>query len=204
MSKVHAVQPRLALRLKFAVPDLLSELVRPLLRLMIRLPPDAAHPLLRDRAVPNMVEIQLAPLPQHVDPVSASGHIFIMQGLMDVSDKVHHELGRLRPEPCRDGGVEDLRGVVLDRRHNAALLLAVAVELDGAVVWRLVFGVDEVEDPRVVAPFRIPDRVGPRSHVCEIVGGIIPEEGLEVCRCLRLYKAASKICDCDVPEAWEH
>lgn len=201
LGKVHAVQPRLALVLEFAVFDLARELFRPHLRLMIRLPPDAAHPLLRDGAVPDMVEVQLAPLPQHVDSIPTPGHVFVVQGLMNVSDKVHHELGRLGPEPCRDGGVEDLRGVVLDRRYHAALLLAVAVELDGAVVWRLVLGVDEVEHARVVAPFRISDRVGPRSHVREIVGGVISEESLEVGRRLRLDKVASNICDRDMPEA---
>ena len=199
--EVHAIQPRLAPGLEVAVPDLVSELVRPLLRLMIRLPPDATHPLLRDRAVPDVVEIQLTPLPQHVDPVPAPGHIFVVQGLVNVSDKVYYKLSGLRAEPDWNGGVENLGGVVLDRRYYATFFLAVAVEIDGAVIRRLVFGVDEMEHSCVVAPFRVPDRVGPGGYVCEIVAGVVPEEGLEVGLCLRLDEVASKICDCDMPKA---
>lgn len=202
ISKIHTIQPRLTLALEVSVLDFASELIRPLLGLMIWLPPDAANPFLRDRAVPDMVEIELTPLPEHMNAVPAPGHIFVVQGLVDVSNKVHHELGGLRAEPHWDRRIEDLRGIVLDRSHHAPLILAVAVEFDRAVVGRLVLGVDEVEHARIMAPFRVSDGVGPRSHVGEVVGGVVSEEGLEVGCCLRLDKVTSKVGDSDVPKTW--
>lgn len=186
--KINPIQPLLALRLELPILDLGSEFRRPLERLTVRLPPHPANQALSNARIPHMVQIQLVALPQHVDAVASARDILIVQRLVDVADKVHDELGGLRAQPGGHVRVEDLRGVVLDGGHDAALGLAVALELDGARVRRRVFGVDEVVDARVVGPFAVADRVGPGRDVGEVVGRVVAEEGLEVVGGLRLYE----------------
>lgn len=158
--KVQPHQPLLPLGRKLATLNLPRQLARPLKRAHIRLPPPPhppANPPLGNTRVPHMVQVQLAALPQHVDAVPAARDILVMQRLVDVTDKVHDELGGLGAQPRGELRVEHLRRVVLDGRHDAALGLAVTGEVDGARVRRGVFGVDEVEGACVVRPLRVAD-----------------------------------------------
>lgn len=201
ISKVDTVQPGLALRGKGTSLDLGRELVRPGAGLGERLPAHASDPPLGDARVPDVVQVELGAGPADVDAVAAAGDVLDVQGLVDVADEVDDELGGLGAQPGRQLRVEDLRGVVLDGGDDAALVLAVAVHVDGAAARGRVFGVDEVEDARVVAPLGVADRVGPGRDVGEVVPGIITEEGLEVRLGLRLDEAACQVGDGNVTEA---
>lgn len=191
--EVQSHQPLLPLCRKLPSLNLARQLPRPLQRAHIRLPPPphpAPNPPLGNTRVPHVVQVQLAPLPQHMDAIAAAGDVLIVQRLVDVADKVHDELGGLRAQPRGQVRVEHLRRVVLDGRHDAALGFAVAREVDGARVRGRVFGVDEVEGPRVVRPLGVADGVGPGRDVGEVVGRVVAEEGLEVVCCLRLDEVA--------------
>jgi hypothetical protein len=126
-----------------------------------------------------------------------------MERLMHVPNEMNHEARRLITLPPAQARIERARCVVGERRDNAALLLAVALELDAAVGRRIVLGVDEVEDAGEVAPARVPDRVRPRRNLGEIVIMRVAEEILE--EGLRRVgdKMAREVGRGDVPEAWE-
>lgn len=168
---------------------------------MERLPPHAADPPLRNTRVPHVVQVQLTALPEHVNAISPARDILVVQWLVDVADKVHDELGGLGAQPRGDGRVGDLGGVILDGGDDAALLLAVAVQVDGARVRRRVLGVDEVEDAGEVAPLCVPDGVGPGRDVGEVVAGVVAQERLEVRLGLWLDEVGGDVGDGDVPEA---
>lgn len=113
---------------------------------------------------------------------------------------MHDKLGRLGAQPDGHVWVEDLRGVVLNRGDDAALGLAVAVQVYRARGGRGVFGVDEVVDARVVAPFGIADAVCPGCDAGEVVRFVIAQESLEILGCLRLDKFAGYVRDGNVTE----
>lgn len=201
IGKVDTVQPGLALGRELTARDLLGELVGPRLGLAEGLPPHAADPPLGNARVPDVVQVQLGALPEDVYAVASPGDVLVVQGLVDVADEVDDELGGLGAQPDGHGGVEDLGGVVLDGGDDAALLLAVAVQVDGAAGRGRVLGVDEVEDACVVAPFGVADGVGPGGDVGEVVAGVVAEEALEVGLGLGLDEVAGYVGDGDVPEA---
>lgn len=67
---------------KFALFDLACELCCPSFGQWVRLSMQATKGFFGDRAVPNVVKIVLPTLPQYVNAVTASSHVFIVQGLV--------------------------------------------------------------------------------------------------------------------------
>lgn len=150
-----------------------------------------------------MVQIQLRPLPQHMDPVPTARNILIVQRLVDIADEMHDELGGLRTQPGRDGWVRHLRRVIGDGGYNAAFFLAVPVKIDSAVSGRVVLRVYEVEDAREMAPFGVADAVCPGRDAGKIVGVTrAAEERLKVGLCLGLDEVAGYVCYSNVAESW--
>src|SRR3569833_118601 len=201
IAEIHAGRPVKAGRLELAPEDLDGEDGGPGLGLVVGLPPDAADDLLGDAAVPDVVEIQLDPVEPDVDAVAAARDVLVVQGLVDVADEVHDEPGRLVSLPRRQRRVHHARGVVLDGRYDAALRLAVALQVDRARMRRIIFCVDEVEHARVVSPFRVADSVGPGRDPREIVGAVVPEEALEVDGRVVAHEVLRDVGYRDVPEA---
>ncbi len=101
--------------------------------------------------------------------IATARDVLIVQRLVDVADEVDDKLGGLVPPPFREGRVEQLRRIVLQRTHDAAVLLAVPLEIDIAVGRRLVVSIDEVKHACESAPFGISNRVGPGRHAGEVM-----------------------------------
>lgn len=199
--EAHIRGPQLTSRRIFPGLNLLGQVGRPAEPGVVRLPADAAEQLLGDARVPDVVQVQLAALPLHVDAVAALRDVLDVQRLVDVADEVDDELGRLRPAPRPQLRVQHLRRVVLDRAHDAAVLLAVALEVDAAVRRRRVLGVDEVEVFRETSPFRVPDAVGPSRDAGEVVLGLVLQEALEE-RCRVVFDEVCRdVGNRDVPQA---
>lgn len=140
------------------------------------------------------------PFPIHMDAVAASSDVLDVQRLVDIADEVDDELGGLVPAPGPQFRIEQLRGVVLERAHDAAVGLAVALEVDAAVRGRAVLGVDEVEVLAEAAPSRVPDAVGPRGDAGEVVLGVVAQQGLEIRRRVLPDEIAGDVGDGDVAE----
>lgn len=201
--EIQVFQPRFLTLCELAVGNLNGQLVRPLQRKRIGLPTHATEPLLRDGAIPHMVQVVVPPIPLHVNTVAAPSDILIMQRLVQVADKVDDKLGSLRTQPCRQLGIERLAGVVCQRADDAAILLAVALEVDVARLGRVVVGVDEVEVLGEAAPSRVADRVGPSGNVGEVFGFVAAQELLEVGLGRVGDKVAGEVGCCDVPKTWK-
>lgn len=148
-----------------------------------------------------MMQVQLCSLPEHMDPVPAPRDVLVVQRLVNIAHKMDHELGRLCTQPERNGRVEDLGGVVLNGGHYTTLLLAVTFEVDGTGVRRVILGINKVEDAREVAPFGVPDGIGPSGDAGQVILVLVPEKGLEVMCSLGLDEIASDICDRNMTEA---
>lgn len=137
-----------------------------------------------------------------MDTVPASCHIFVVQGLVNIAHKMNDKLGCLCTQPPGHGRVENLRSVVLDGCHNTTLFLAVAVKINRTIVRRVILGIDEMEDTREVAPFCVPNGVGPSGDASQVILVIISEKGLEVMCRLRLDEVAGDVGDSDMTEAY--
>lgn len=140
------------------------------------------------------------PFPIHIDAVATPRDVLDVQRLVDVADEVDDELGGLVPPPGPQSRIEQLRGVVLERAHDAAVGLAVALEVDAAIRGRAVLGVDEVEVLGEAAPFRVPDAVGPRGDAGEVVLGVVAQQRLEVGRRVLPDEITGDVGDGDVPQ----
>ncbi len=150
-----------------------------------------------------MVQVKPPPVKQHLDPIPPALHILRVQRLVDVPHKMHDELGGYRALGGALPRVEQARGVVVQGADDAAaVLLAVAVEVDAAVGGRGVLGVDEVEVGGEAAPFGVPDRVGPGGDAGEVVGAVVVEEGLQEGGGFGGDEGAGDVGDADVAEAW--
>ena len=178
--KLQVLEPDVALVSELAVGDLDGELVGPAEGHGVGAAVGAAEPLLGDGAVPDVVEVEVAAVEADVDAVAAAGDVLVVQGLVQVGDEVDDELGGLGAQPVRQVRVERLGGVVSQGADDAAVGLAVAVEVDVAVVRRAVVGVDEVEVLGEAAPARVADGVGPAGDARQVVGLVAPEQLLEV------------------------
>lgn len=99
--QLQPLDPLLTIPLIHALPNLLGKLLRPLLRRREWFSADAmsllsGNKLLRNTAVPDMMQIKPLLIEKHRYPVPALGHVLRVQRLVDVADKVDHELGCLR------------------------------------------------------------------------------------------------------------
>ena len=149
-----------------------------------------------------MMQVQLGPVEPHLDPVPAPRHILVVQRLVDVADEVHDELGRDGALVGRERAVEQPRGVVGQRRDDAPRLLAVALEVDVAVVRRRVVRVDEVEGRGEAVVLGVAERVGPGRDAREVVRGRVAEEGLQVEGRRGGDEGGGEVGDGYVAEAW--
>lgn len=98
--QLQPLHPITAIRLVLALPDLLRQRICPLLG-RGKGPPTNTLLLVRndflgDARVPNMVQVEPLLVKEHRDPVAPLLHVLRVQRLVDVPDKVNHELGRLR------------------------------------------------------------------------------------------------------------
>lgn len=104
-----------------------------------------------------MVQVELTPVELYIDAVAASSDIFVMHRLVQISDEVNNKLGCLGTEPWRQHRVQRLLGVVGEGTDDAAGLLAVALEVNIAIVRGVVMSVDEVECLGEPTPFGVAD-----------------------------------------------
>jgi len=177
--KINALQPLILHLGELALANLIRELLGPPPRVVVRLPPRAADQPLGNRAVPDMVQVEVVPIPEHMNPIPATSNVFVVKRLMHVADEVHHEACCLVALPAAQVVVESTRRVVRECGDDAAILLAVALQLHTAVRRRVVLGVDEVEDAREVTPARIADGVCPGGDLGEVVLRWVAEQVLE-------------------------
>lgn len=140
------------------------------------------------------------PCPIHVNAVAALRDILRVQRLMNVADEMDDELGRLVPLPGPQLRVEQLRRVVLQRAHDAAISLAIALEVDAAIRGRVVLSVDEVEVLGEAPPFRVPDAVGPGRDARQVVLRVVAQESLEIRRRVLLDEVASDVGNRDMAQ----
>lgn len=200
--QIHPFQPAPLYTRKLAtISDVLDETIRPDLRIMVRNPMNPTEQLRCDTRIPHMMQIQLNPVEQDMNPIAAPRHILRVQRLVDIAQEVNHKLGSLVPSPQGQAHVEHLIRVVLDDQHDAArLLLAVTLEIDAAGMGRGVVRVNEVEVLGEVAPFCVADCVGPGCDAGHIRGRGVAEEVLHV----GLGRGGDEGCGdvgyCDVPE----
>ncbi|CRK35222.1 hypothetical protein BN1723_014972 [Verticillium longisporum] len=131
--EVNRLQPLGLLISELASLDLLCKSISPSLGVVIWSPPRSADELLSNGAIPNVMQVELLSLPQHVDTITSPRDVFIMQRLVDVTDEMHDEAGRLVTLPCAQLRIQRPLRVVGKCRYNTAFFLAVAVELDAAV-----------------------------------------------------------------------
>jgi len=136
-----------------------------------------------------------------MDAVAAPSDILNVQRLVYIAHKMDNEFRCLSPSPRPQLRIEQLRGIVLERADNAAVDLAIALEIDAAVRGRVVLGVDEVEVLAEASPFGVPDAVGPGRDAGEVVRRVVPQQLLEISRRLVAHKVAGDICDCDMTQA---
>lgn len=202
VGKVEARQPLVALSGKLAVGDVEGQLVGPALGERIGLAAQAAYPLFDNGRVPDVVQVELAGVPEDVDGVAAEGDVFVVQRLVQVADKVDDKLGGLGAAPGGEGGFEGLARVVCEGVDDAARGLAVALKVDAAGARRVVVGVDEVKGLCEAAPFGVADRVGPAGDASEVVVAVGAEELLQVGLGRAGDEAAGEVGGGDVAEAW--
>lgn len=178
---ISTLQPPVLLQRELPALDLRGQLLRPPLRNLERLaPPPTVHEHLSNRTVPHAVKVHVGAAPLHVYPIAAPRDVLVVQRLVQVPDEVHDELGGQVPVAEREGRVERLEGVVGEGGDDAACVFAVARKVDVAGEGRVVFRVDEVEGLGEAAPLGVPDRVGPRGDVGEVVRRVVIEDVLEV------------------------
>lgn len=137
-----------------------------------------------------------------MDSVSASRYVLVVQRLVDISHEMDHELGRLRTQPEGHGRIQDLRGVVLDGGDDAALLLAIAFQVDCTAVRRVVLGIDEMEDARKVTPFGVAYGISPSGDAGQVILVGVAQQSLKVMCRLRLNEIAGDVGDSNMTEAY--
>lgn len=138
-----------------------------------------ANPLLGNRAVPDVMQVVITPIPLDVNAVPSQRNILVMERLVKVTDKMYYKLCGLSPPPVRQLWVKQLISVISQRADDAARLFAVALEVDVAVLGWAVVGVDEVEVLREAAPARVADGVGPSRHAGHVVVLIVLKQVLK-------------------------
>lgn len=138
--------------------------------------------------------------PIHIDAIAAPSDVLDVQRLVDVADEVNDKLGSLVPPPRPQLRIEQLLGVVLKGAHDAAVLLAVALEVDAAILRRAILRVDEVEVLAEAAPLGVPDAVGPGRDAGEVVLRVVAQQRLEVRRRLLPDEVAGDVGDGDVAQ----
>lgn len=111
-----------------------------------------------------MMQIKRLPIPQYVYPVPSQGNVFVVQRLMQVTDKVDDKLGGLSATPGGERRVQRLLGVVGQGGDDASIGFAIALEVDIARVRWAVVRVNEVEVLGEPAPFCVADGIGPRGY----------------------------------------
>lgn len=129
------------------------------------------------------MQVEISPIPQDMDAVSTSCDILVMQRLMQIANEVNDKLGSLRSSPCRQGRIDGLLGVVGQSGDDAAVLFAVTLKVDIAVLGRAVVRIDEMEVLCESAPFRVSDRIGPGGYLGHVIGILATEELLQVGFC---------------------
>lgn len=106
---------------------------------------EVADELLRDGRVPGSVQVGAGAGKGHVDEVAADLEVLDVQRLVDVADKVDDPLEGLLLLVEADGFGDGAGRVVGDGADDAALLWAVALVDDVALLGRGVEGVDVVQ-----------------------------------------------------------
>lgn len=181
--KVEVLQPSLLLLGEASIGDLDGKLPGPVASKLKGVAVQTAQQLLGNGAIPDVVEVELAAVKQDMDAVAALRDVLVVQRLVEVADKVHDKLGGLVALPERQAGLDRLLGVVCEGGDDAAVVLAVALKVDVALLGRAVVGVDEVERLCVPAPVGVADRVGPAGYLGDVVGALVVEQLLEVSFC---------------------
>jgi hypothetical protein len=97
--KVQVLQPGLFRICKLAICNLNSKLVGPVAGQLRRVAVKAAQQLLGNRAVPDVVEIEVFTIKDHRQPIASLFNIFVMQRLVEIADKMDNELGGLVAPP---------------------------------------------------------------------------------------------------------
>lgn len=202
ITEVHLTQPLVLFLCELAICDLYDQLVRPLRSDRKRLPTHSTDPFLCDRAVPDVVEVEIPSIPLHIYSVAATLYILVMQRLVQIFDKVQNKLGSLHAPPRRKLGVKGLSRVVGEGGHDAAVILAITLEVDVAGLGGVVVSVDKVEVLGEATPFCVTNRIGPGSNLGEIVVVVVSEQLLEVSLSCVLDKVACDKCSCDVAKTW--
>lgn len=177
--EIQTLEPLCLLRSKLSSLDLVSKLIRPFLRVVVGPPTRTSYQLFGNGAVPDVVQVVIGALPFDVNAITSPSHIFVVERLVHVADEVHDKPRRLVAFPPAQLGIQRPSSVVCESRHDAALIFAVPLEVDAAVVGRTIFGIDEVKGPGEVSPARVPDRVGPGGDAGKVVLGVITQEVLE-------------------------
>lgn len=201
--KTDAVQPTFTLRPELSSADVGHQLIGKLPGRVVGRSSNAAHNLLGDAGVPDVVKVQKLAVKLDMDAVAAPCYVFRMQRLVHVSYKVDDEFCGLlvllgqQQAIC----VDQPRGIVLQRRDDAAFALAVALHDHITAGRRIILGVDEVEGAGEAAPSRVPYVVCPGGHVGQVVGRVVPKKRLEVGGCPVVDKAAGDVGDRNVPKA---
>src|SRR5687767_11968578 len=125
-AKVHLAEPFVLLLRELAVRNLNDKLVRPLRSNRVWLSTRSTNPLLGDGAVPDMVQVVVSPIPLHVNPISTTLNVLVMQWLVQIFDEMQNKLRCLHAPPRRELGVESLGCIVCEGSDDAAVVLAVA------------------------------------------------------------------------------
>lgn len=120
-----------------------------------------ARMLLRNRRVPNTMQIGVDAVQHDGDIVAPAPLRLGVQGLVDVAEEMHHEAQALAAEEAVERRVGHAGGVVYDRRHDAPAVRGetVARHVDPALRRRRVARVNEMPPRRVREPRHVPHLV---------------------------------------------
>lgn len=110
--EVERLQPILLLRGELARLDLIRELVRPALRVVVRTTTSATDQFLGDGAIPYVVQVEVGAVPLHVDSVAPSSDVLVVKWLVDIADEVDDESSRLVALPTAELRIQRPGGVV--------------------------------------------------------------------------------------------
>jgi hypothetical protein len=139
--RLEALGPRLALLLVHAALDLAGQVGGPLLR---GGEGEVADQLLGDGGVPGGVQVGVGAVERDVDEVAADFEVLDVQRLVDVAHEVDYPLQRLLLLDEADVFGHGACRVVGNSGHDAALLWAIALVVDVALLGRCVQGINVV------------------------------------------------------------
>ena len=156
--------------------------------------------LLRNRRVPNTMQIGMHAVQHDGDIVSPAPLGLGVQGLVDVAEEMHHEAQALAAEEAVERRVGHAGSVVRDRRHNAPAVRSetVARHVDPALRRRRVARVNEVPPRRVREPRHVPHLVWEQRRLRDVLA---VQQRVRQAVALRCEVHARQVGDCSVPQA---